>query len=208
MLPHRSLAVIFAVATAVPLGCAGCASEPRPAARPVAVQAAAAPAPEATGQPEMQGTSSLPPSATAPTAEESPLPPLPAPAPDAIIAVRPDGTPVTAVQIAAGGKVQVPAGASLTASVEVSEVRAFPEEAVEDTAAVDGRARSYQTQQTYLDTVGFFDRSLSTGGFQVAGRAATTEATVWSVRCPGGERAHIAVRRTSPTTVEIVEASR
>jgi hypothetical protein len=131
------------------------------------------------------------------------------PAPDAIVAVRPDGTRVTAAQVAqAARKIDVPPGALLIVSAAVSEVSAFPEEESQATVAVDGVASSYQTSQAYPETVRFFDRSFATGGFQASERATTKEATVWAVRCPGGERAHVAVRNTNPTTIEIVEASR
>ncbi len=90
----------------------------------------------------------------------------------------------------------------------MTEVQSFPEESTQDSVTVDGVARAYQTSQSYRDAVAFFDRSLSTSGFRVANRAVTARATVWSLQGPGGERAHVAVRDTNPTTFETVEANR
>ncbi len=54
-----------------------------------------------------------------PTTEESPLPPMPPPAPDAIVGIGPDGTPVTAAQaglVADAGPPTPPPEASAPAS--------------------------------------------------------------------------------------------
>jgi hypothetical protein len=197
----RCLAAAMFVATAPWLGCAKEQTAPPP--QPIASEPTAAPSTDMVGLTELQAPPAPSSSLTATTPDETWL------APDAIVAVRSDGTRVTAAQVArATQKIDAPPGASLTASAEVSEVRAFPEEEVQTTVAVDGVARSYETSQPYLETVRFFDHSFATGGFQVSERAATKGTTVWAIRCPGGERAHVAVRNTNPTTMELVEASR
>lgn len=143
--------------------------------------------------------------------------PLPAPAPDALVAVRPDGTPVSAGEIKLSvGKVPVPPGATLVSSESVNEVQSFAEELqrmsvdeiAKDAIAVEGVDRTYSSDLAYGDVVTFFDESLAKGGFTTTRREATSDVTAWGVRCPGGEIAHVAVRKTSPTTVEIVEARR
>ncbi len=182
---------------------------------PVATAAPPVPAetpPPAVGQTEMQPS---PPTSTAPSppsepkgtsTEEPPSPSMPPPAPDAIVGVRPDGTPVTAVQAAQpGSDLPTPNGSSVITSVAVEEVRAFPEATSSESLAVPGVSRTYQTPQTYADTVRFFDRSGSAGTFVVSSRESTPNATLWSVRAQDGRRAFIAVRDTRPTTFEIVE---
>jgi hypothetical protein len=123
------------------------------------------------------------------------------------VGVRPDGSPVRT------GVFQLPEGTTMTSSVAVGEIRAFPEE-VDQTSgagttalAVGGTDRVYQSTTKYRDAVGFFDELLSKNGFQATHRKATTTATLWTVQAPGGGVAHVAVRDTKPTTIEIVEAN-
>jgi hypothetical protein len=123
------------------------------------------------------------------------------------VGVRPDGTPVRT------GAFQLPGGTTMTSSVAVGEIRAFPEEVdqtsgnVEGALAVGGTDRVYQSTTKYRDAVGFFDELLSKNGFQTTHRKATKTATLWAVQSPGGGVAHIAVRDTKPITIEIVEAN-
>lgn len=167
------------------------------------------------GQTELQAAS--PPSSDDdPNPEEAALSveismePMGAPPPGALLGVKPDGTRVTAADVALrAGQVAVPAQAMLTSSMTVSEIRDFPENDPQgETIAVDGVDRAYRASLSYRQAVRFFNRSFATGGFEELDRTSTHEATVWSLRCPGGERAHVAVRNTSPTTIEVVEASR
>ncbi len=140
--------------------------------------------------------------------EESPPTRLVA-APDSTAGVRPIGIPVTAMPIGQpGSPIAIPAGASLISSTKVTEVHSFAEDPSDEGLTVDGLAGAYQTMQSYGDTVSFFDRSLTKAGFHVSSRAAMEQATVWSVRCPGGEHAHVLVRDTTPTTFEVVVTNR
>jgi hypothetical protein len=192
------------------LGCGG--QHSRALVQPTARYA---PPPQSMGQTELQAAS--PPSSDDdPNPEEAALSveismePMGAPPPGALLGVKPDGTRVTAADVALrAGQVAVPAQAMLTSSMTVSEIRDFPENDPQgETIAVDGVDRAYRASLSYRQAVRFFDRSFATGGFEELDRTSTHEATVWSLRCPGGERAHVAVRNTSPTTIEVVEASR
>jgi hypothetical protein len=186
----------------------GCAKEQsRTAARPTPADTMGrtelqAPSPESSSNEELETTDEPP------LLEASPAAPDDPPAPDAQLGVRPDGTPVRAANIVLrSGKVPVPDDAGLTASMTLREIRAFPEETTDETVAVEGLSRTYQTKLSYRAAVRFFDRTLGAGGFEASDRTATEAATVWSVRCPRGEHAHVAVRKTTPTTIEVVEAS-
>jgi hypothetical protein len=167
------------------------------------------------GQTELQApspaswTDDTVPEEAAPSGASS-MEPMGAPPPGALLGVKPDGALVTAADVALRvGKVPVPAQATLASSTTVSEIRDFPEsDPREETLAVDGVDRAYRASLSYRQAVRFFDRSFATGGFEELDRTGTPEATVWSIRCPGGQRAHVAVRNTSPTTIEVVEASR
>ena len=208
----KSAQTLAAIGVIVILPWLGCAKEQsRTGARPPPSEALAtpadtmgrtelqAPSPESSSDEDRETMDELPP-AEAPTE---------APAPDAQLGVKPDGTPVTAASIVLRtGKVPVPDDAALTASMAVREIRAFPEETTIETIGVEGLDRVYQTKLSYRAAVRFFDRALSTGGIEASDRTATATATLWSVRCPGGERAHVAVRKTTPTTIEVVEASK
>ncbi len=175
------------------------------------------------GQTELQAPSAVDIDESSTAADEptnpesaSSLPPLAPADPEALVGVRADGTAVTAKEITLSvGKIPIPAKTSLVASVAVREVRAFPEELMSNSGDASGEAialegvdRTYATGQSYRDTVRFFERSLATNGFEASPRMTTRTATVWTVRCPGGETAHVAVRDTRPTTVEVIETSR
>lgn len=208
----RALALI--VATAAWVGCAkestrapaqpSAALTPPPLERPGLTERQAPPA-------EADDSSAAAEEPSSP--DEASLPP----APQALLGVKPDGTPVTGGEITLSvGKIRLPSGTALTASVAVSEVRALAEEirnasadqrAEQAAVTVDGIDRTYVTSLSYRDAVRFFDRSLASDGFETSRRTTTTTATVWAVRCRGGERAHVAVRQARPTTIEVVEAS-
>ena len=64
----------------------------------------------------------------------------------------------------------------------------------------------YESHMPYGDAVGFFDRTLAHEGCESIRRTTTKTSTVWALQCRTG-RAHVAVRDTGPTTVEILEAS-
>jgi hypothetical protein len=109
--------------------------------------------------------------------------------------------------------IPVPAGASLAGSLDVNQVRPFPEEAPnatarslsDETAVVRGTDRTYEVPLLYGDAVHFFDRTLAWRGCDdTAPRTSTRTATLWAVRCNDGELARVAVRNTTPTSIEIV----
>jgi hypothetical protein len=109
--------------------------------------------------------------------------------------------------------IPVPPGASLAGSVDVNQIRPFPEEATnatarslsDETAVVRGTDRTYEVPLLYSDAVQFFDRTLPGQGCDdTAPRTSTRTATLWTVRCSGGELARVAVRNTTPTSLEIV----
>jgi hypothetical protein len=184
----KAALAITAIGVVTMVSWLGCAKEQsRTAAGP--------PTPADTmGRAELQAPSPEDSEATdEPLPEASPAAPDDPPAADAQLGVRPDGTPVTAANIVLRvGSIPVPDDAALTASM----------------AAVDGLFyRTYQTKLSYRAAVRFFDRTLEAGGFEASDRTATDAATVWSVRCPRGERAHVAVRNTTPTSIDVVEAS-
>jgi hypothetical protein len=97
----------------------------------------------------------------------------------------------------------------MVGSEAVREVRAVPPSQAgghgDATVGVDGVDSLYATDDAYADTVAFYDRSLASGAFQVNKRLTTTDATIWAVRTPKGTTAFIAVHRTTPTTVEMVD---
>jgi hypothetical protein len=200
---------LAAMGVVVMLPCLGCAKEQtRSPAQPVAAHVA--PAAPTMGVTELQAPSDeSTDSNDEPILDLTPGAPSEPPAPDAQLGVRPDGTPVTAANIVLrGGKVPMPDDAELMASVSMDEVRAFPEEKYEATVAVEGFGRAYRTKLSYPAAVRFFERRLGTGGFETSVRTVTAQANVWSIRCAGGERAHVAVRKTVPTTIEVVQTSK
>lgn len=204
----KQVALVSIIAVALPwLGC----GEPQNRA-PAEPTARFPPPPQRMGQTELQAPSPDDdpiPEETAPSGASS-MERMDAPSPGALLAVEPDGTPVTAASIALHvGRVPVPAQARLASSTTVTEIRDFPEnDPPEETIAVDGVDRAYRASLSYRQAVRFFDRSFAAGGFEELDRTATHDATLWSLRCRGGERAHVVVRNTSPTTIEVVEASR
>jgi hypothetical protein len=215
MRTSRYLAAALAITASTWLACAG-----EPSRTPQSTAARATPPPERMGQTELQAPLpvDIDESSTAADEPTNPgsapsLPPLAPPDPEALVGVRADGTAVTAKEITLSvGKIPIPAKTSLVASVAVREVRAFPEDTSGDAngeaIAVEGIDRKYVTSQSYRDTVRFFERSLAKTGFEAKPRMTTRTTTVWTVRCPGGETAHVAVRDTRPTTVEVIETSR
>jgi hypothetical protein len=110
----------------------------------------------------------------------------------------------------------LPEGTTMTGTAPVNEIGAFPEEIAHaqghpdilDTAAgVAATDRMYETTGSYEDTVAFFDHALSTNGYKSSRKTTMRTATMWSVRCPDGRAARVAVRSTSPTGVEVVASN-
>jgi hypothetical protein len=146
------------------------------------------------------------------------------PPPGSLVGVRPDGTPVPASAIPLLSKrtpvrvngIDLPAGATLLGSDTVVQIHAFPEEPEgtwgDDRAADTGLGRRgtdrvFQSNASYDAVLAYIDRSLSKDGIQSTLRVASERATIWSIRAPGGEKLRVAVRNTSPTTIEIVEVA-
>ncbi len=92
--------------------------------------------------------------------------------------------------MASAGMVDLPPGTSLAG----------------DSAVTCGTDRFYRTDLTYPDAVGYFDRLRSSAGCEKTSRMTTETATFWSLRCPGAT-AHVAVRKTLPTTIEVLAGS-
>jgi hypothetical protein len=146
------------------------------------------------------------------------------PPPGALVGVRPDGTPVPASGIPLLSKktpvrvdgIELPAGTSLLGSDTVAQIQAFPEEpagtwgnerAADTGIGARGTDRVFECKASYDTVLTYIDRSLSKDGIQSTLRVATERATIWSIRSPGGEKLRVAVRNTSPTTIEIVEVA-
>ncbi len=119
----------------------------------------------------------------------------------------------TAEMGASVGRVELPPGSNLTGSTTVRGVRAFPEEAAQPTSRDElaaptgihiGTDRSYESDLSYREAIAFFDRTLTTRGCNDTRRTTTSASTLWSVRCADGQRAHVAVRNTLPTTIEVI----
>jgi hypothetical protein len=111
--------------------------------------------------------------------------------------------------------VPVPGGASLEDSATAAEFQAFPEEVqaakrtgkqVEHAMMASATDRTYRTNQSYSDVVGFYDRALQGSGYTVEHRGSTAESTSWRLRCPDGTYGRVIVRKTTPTTFEVVTA--
>jgi len=128
-------------------------------------------------------------------------------------APRPTATIVPAPQGASGDEIELPSSASLTASAAVNEIGPFPEESQQasaranfmvSTAVAHGTDRMYESELSYGEAVAFFDETLSKNGCEDAPRTTTSATTIWSIRCPDGQRAQVAVRSTRPTTIEVV----
>jgi hypothetical protein len=68
-----------------------------------------------------------------------------------------------------------------------------------------GTERLYASRLPYDDAVRFFDRTLPEEGCQTIRRSSTRTSTVWAVQCSTGDRVHVSVRQTVPTTVQVIE---
>jgi hypothetical protein len=77
----------------------------------------------------------------------------------------------------------------------------------EDLAAARGTDRVYETDLTYEHAVGYFDHAPPKAQCEKTSRTSTDVATFWSLRCPDGETAYLAVRNALPTTIEILAGS-
>ena len=106
----------------------------------------------------------------------------------------------------------VPTGAKLVGSTSAAEVRAFPEMSKTKTAeeeVVGARAvdRVYETNKSYKNTVGYFDKMVKNGRAEQMQRTVTRTATGWSLKLPDGTIQNVVVRNTRPTTIETVKAT-
>jgi hypothetical protein len=83
----------------------------------------------------------------------------------------------------------------------------------EESAVARGADRIYRTDLTYEHAVDYFDRLRSKAsceakaGCENTSRMTTETATFWSLRCPDGGTAYMAVRNTLPTTIEVLAGS-
>jgi hypothetical protein len=77
----------------------------------------------------------------------------------------------------------------------------------EDVAVAHGTDRIYHTDLTFQHAVAYFDRLRSNGGCEKTTRMTTETATFWSIRCPDGEKAYLAVRNNLPTAIEVLAGS-
>jgi hypothetical protein len=165
---------------------------------------------EGTSGEELGAPSAPPPITSADARAAMALPPL-----GASVAVKPDGTQVSAEGLALrNGMIRVPASALFTSSTDVAEVGAFsepakapggPPPAGEKVVAQHGRRRTFRSDIPYDSTVRFFDATLAEYGFERAERQVTAASTTWNVRCAGGESAEVTVRNVEPPTIEVVE---
>lgn len=97
----------------------------------------------------------------------------------------------------------------------VDEIRAFPEIASKTTRAggaareklvgVEGVDRLFETDRSFGDTVAYFDAALRGHGFRTRARVETASATAWTAVRPDGTVAQVAVRNTTPTSIEVTE---
>jgi len=93
--------------------------------------------------------------------------------------------------VTSAGVVELPPGTSLA----------------EDAAVAHGTDRIYHTDLTFQHAVAYFDRLRSNGGCEKTTRMTTETATFWSLRCPDGQTAYVAVRNDLPTTIEVLVGS-
>jgi hypothetical protein len=113
------------------------------------------------------------------------------------VAIRPaNDAPRTTIAapaptVASAGVVELPPGTSLA----------------EDSAVARETDRIYRTDLTYRHAVAYFDRLRSNAGCENMSRMTTEIATFWSLRCPDGRTAYMAVRNTLPTTIEVLGGS-
>jgi hypothetical protein len=96
---------------------------------------------------------------------------------------------VPAPTVTSAGVVELPPGTSLA----------------ENSAVARGTDRIYRTDLTYPHAVGYFDQLRS--NCEKTSRMTAETATFWSLRCPDGQIAYMAVRRTLPTTIEVLARS-
>jgi hypothetical protein len=111
--------------------------------------------------------------------------------------------------------IPAPPGALLLGSATVMEVRAFPEQQVaagqqQGEMAVGAQAtdRAYATDLSYDDAVSFYNDTFKAKNFATTGHEVNENGTFWAVRSPDGTVAKVAVRRTTPTTIEIVSSEK
>jgi hypothetical protein len=119
---------------------------------------------------------------------------------DAIKPANNEPRPTTAgpaPTVTSAGVVELPPGTSLA----------------EESAVARGADRIYRTDLTYEHAVEYFDRLRSQAGCErpagceKTSRMTTEAATFWSLRCPDGATAYMAVRETLPTTIEVLAGS-
>lgn len=104
----------------------------------------------------------------------------------------------------------VPANSQLVGTISVSQIRQFPEQrqtkngtsAVEETQKVNGIDKLYETKTSYTDSVSFLDKALKDQHFVVNAKTTTKTSTLWDLSEQNGDPAAVAVRNTSPTTIE------
>jgi hypothetical protein len=106
------------------------------------------------------------------------------------------------------GAIELPPGVGLVASANMDQVLAFPEEATPPPEsrpeARPGVARIYDSPRPYGDSVDFVQRAIAKAGCEALQQTSTSTTTIWAARCRG-RIAHIAIRNTRPTTIEVVE---
>jgi hypothetical protein len=131
----------------------------------------------------------------------------PEPTPDRRASAAP-AAPPPALPVA--GAIELPPGVGLVASANLDQVLAFPEEAPPPAGsrpeARPGVARIYDSPRPYGDSVDFVQRAIAKAGCEALQQTSTSTTTVWAARCRDGRVAHIAIRNTRPTTIEVVEA--
>ncbi len=93
--------------------------------------------------------------------------------------------------VAPAGVVELPPGTSLA----------------EGSAAARETDRIYRTDLTYAHAVAYFDRLRPNAGCEKTSRMTTEIATFWSLRCLDGGTTYMAVRKTLPTTIEVLGGS-
>ena len=107
-----------------------------------------------------------------------------------------------------------PANAKLVGETVIGEIREFPEQtqskggagSVQEAQGIQAEDRLYETSDSYAAAVGYFDKNLVRDKFTVDSREVTHTSTVWSLKGANGNVARLAVRNTSPTTVEWIVA--
>jgi hypothetical protein len=110
---------------------------------------------------------------------------------------------------------ELPAGARLWGSEQVSEVRDFAElrakhqhgTRTETTIPVKALDRSYTIGQSYHQAVRFFDVEFARADVLAVDRAEVPTATGWSAKLKDGRIAHVIVRNTTPTSIEVLTSA-